>query len=207
MLSVGDMNMEEINNPLEQLDRYRVILASGSPRRRELLAMLGVNFEVRPLKDADESYPDSLPAEDVPLYLARKKGEAACVSMQQDELVITADTVVVCDGKVLGKPSSPADARRMLKSLSGKAHTVVTGVCVATRERVESAAAFTTVEFAELSEQEIDFYVGRFRPLDKAGAYGIQEWIGCIGVKHISGSFYNVMGLPLHLLYTLLRRF
>lgn len=193
--------------PLDNLQNYKLVLASASPRRRELLGMLGVPFEVRPLKCVDETYPPELPAVEVPLFLARKKGDAARVELSENEIIVTADTVVVCDGEVLGKPTDEADAKAMLRKLSGKTHTVVTGVAVATREVTLSQSAFTEVTFAQLSNAEIDYYVDRYKPLDKAGAYGIQEWIGCIGVKHISGSYYNVMGLPLHLLYTLLRQF
>ncbi|MCM1348715.1 MAG: Maf family nucleotide pyrophosphatase [Firmicutes bacterium] len=183
----------------------RLILASASPRRRELLSMLDVEFTVRPLTGVDESYPESLSAVEVPLYLARKKGEAAMASAKPDEIIITADTVVVCNGKVLGKPHNAAEAKSMLRELSGRKHTVVTGVAVSTATGSESDAAYTEVEFAELTEAEIDHYINKYKPFDKAGAYGIQEWIGCIGVKHISGSFYNVMGLPLHLLYNMLQ--
>lgn len=194
-------------NPLRNIDRFKVVLASASPRRRELLSMLGVSFEVKPLGDVDESFPDDLPPRDVALYISRNKSMAAKSLIRGNELVITADTVVIVNGKVLGKPSGPEEARQMLAELSGKSHTVVTGISVCTADRQETAAAFTDVTFAPLSDDEIDFYVERYRPFDKAGAYGIQEWIGCIGVRSIEGSFYNVMGLPLHLLYTLLRRF
>lgn len=194
-------------NPLENLDRFRVVLASASPRRSELLSVLGVKFEVRPLSGVDESFPADLPPREVPLHIARKKSAAAMELIADDELVITADTVVIVGGKVLGKPSDPEEARLMLGELSGKTHTVVTGVSVCGAGRQETAAAFTDVTFAALTYEEIDFYIERYRPFDKAGAYGIQEWIGCVGVRNIDGSFYNVMGLPLHLLYTLLRRF
>lgn len=194
-------------SPLENLERYRIVLASASPRRKELLSMLGVDFTVRPLEGVDERYPSTLDAKDVPGFLARLKSDAAAKSIATDELVITADTVVIADGEVLGKPRDAADARRMLELLSGRTHTVITGVAVTAHNRREVASAFTEVEFAELSSAEIEYYIGHYRPFDKAGAYGIQEWIGSIAVKHISGSFYNVMGLPLHLLYTMLRRF
>ena len=169
--------------------------------------MLGVKFEVRPLSGVDESFQADLPPREVPLHIARKKSAAAMELIADDELVITADTVVIVGGKVLGKPSDPEEARLMLGELSGKTHTVVTGVSVCGAGRQETAAAFTDVTFAALTYEEIDFYIERYRPFDKAGAYGIQEWIGCVGVRNIDGSFYNVMGLPLHLLYTLLRRF
>lgn len=206
MLKLLGGNMTE--NPLDNLKKYRsVVLASASPRRRELLSMLGIDFTVKPLTDVDESYPKTLSAVDVPLYLAEKKCNASAKILEANELIITADTVVICNDTVLGKPKDESEARAMLQMLSGKTHTVATGVAVATNERTASARALTEVKFATLSESEIDFYINRYRPFDKAGAYGIQEWIGCIGISHIDGSFYNVMGLPLHLLYNLLRTF
>lgn len=206
MLKLLGGNMTE--NPLDNLKKYSsVVLASASPRRRELLSMLGIDFTVKPLTDVDESYPETLSAVDVPLYLAEKKCNASAKILEANELIITADTVVICNDTVLGKPKDESEARAMLQMLSGKTHTVATGVAVATNERTASARALTEVKFATLSESEIDFYINRYRPFDKAGAYGIQEWIGCIGISHIDGSFYNVMGLPLHLLYNLLRTF
>lgn len=190
----------------DNIRKYRVILGSGSPRRKELLAMLDIDFEVRSAGDVDESYPADLPAEEVPLYLARKKSNAFLSALRENELVITADTVVICDNNVLGKPADTEEAFRMLKTLSGRKHAVVTGITVATREIQISDTAITEVEFAPLSDDTIIEYIGRYRPLDKAGAYGIQEWIGAVAVKGINGSFYNVMGLPLHLLTTLLLR-
>lgn len=190
----------------DNIREYRVILGSGSPRRKELLAMLDIDFEVRSAGDVDESYPADLPAEEVPLYLARKKSNAFLSGLRENELVITADTVVICDNNVLGKPADTEEAFRMLKMLSGRKHAVVTGVTVATREIQISDTAITEVEFAPLSDDTIREYIGRYRPMDKAGAYGIQEWIGAVAVKGINGSFYNVMGLPLHLLTTLLLR-
>lgn len=168
--------------------------------------MLDIDFEVRSAGDVDESYPADLPAEEVPLYLARKKSNAFLSGLRENELVITADTVVICDNNVLGKPGDSEEAFRMLKMLSGRKHAVVTGITVATREIQISDTAITEVEFAPLSDETIKEYIGRYRPLDKAGAYGIQEWIGAVAVKGINGSFYNVMGLPLHLLTTLLLR-
>lgn len=196
-----------MKNVLDNLNRYRVILGSASPRRRELLAILGVEFEVRPLKGLDETYPASLPPLEVAPYLALQKATHCRNILAADELVITADTVVVCDDKVLGKPHDAEQAAAMLRMLSGRSHTVVTGIAVSTATRTESATAHTTVHFAPLSEEEIAQYITLYRPFDKAGAYGIQEWIGAIGITGIEGSFYNVMGLPLHRLYTLMRRF
>lgn len=192
---------------LENLSAYKVLLASASPRRRELLGMLGVEFSIAGSMDVDECYPDTLAAEEVAPYVSQKKADAYRRHMAAGELIITADTVVVNDGNVLGKPHDEVEAVAMLKSLSGHVHKVVTGVTVTTAERQVTFSAVTEVEFAELSDVEIQEYVALFRPMDKAGAYGIQEWIGCIGVKGINGSYYNVMGLPLHKLYTELKKF
>ena len=186
---------------LDLLKQYKVVLASYSPRRRELLADLGIDFEVRTINGIDESYPAQLPVLEIAEYISRKKAEAYRAEMASDELIITADTVVILGNEVLGKPHDADDARRMLRALSGKTHKVVTGVTIVTEGAMRSFSAVTDVEFAPLSDEDIDYYVDNYRPLDKAGAYGIQEWIGCMGVRHISGSFYNVMGLPLHRLY------
>ena len=194
-------------NPLHNLSRYRVLLASGSPRRKELLAMLGVECTRPEVIDIPETYPSSLPAVDVAEYLAVKKAEAYKSVLAPADLCITADTVVILGGEVLGKPDSEHEARRMLRALSGKTHQVTTGVAVTTIDRMESFTAITEVTFADLTDDEIDFYIARYSPMDKAGAYGIQEWIGCIGISGIEGSFYNVMGLPLHRLYSLLLKF
>ena len=192
---------------LDDLKRYNVILASNSPRRRELLADLGIDFQVKTLEGVDESYPHDLPVLEIAEYISRKKAHAYRSQMSADQLIITADTVVILGDEVLGKPADDADARRMLRELSGKTHKVVTGVTIATTCNIKSFSAVTDVEFAPLSDEDINYYVDHFRPLDKAGAYGIQEWIGCMGVRHISGSFYNVMGLPLHRLYSELNQF
>ncbi|MBR1934735.1 MAG: septum formation protein Maf [Muribaculaceae bacterium] len=185
----------------------KIILASNSPRRRELLADLGYDFEVKVLAGIDESYPPTLPVADIAAYISRKKADAYRPTLAGDELVITADTIVVLGNEVMGKPHDATDARRMLHSLSGKEHHVITGVTVTTRDRQSTFSVTSTVEFATLDADEIDYYVARYSPLDKAGAYGIQEWIGCMGVKRIEGSFYNVMGLPLHRLYTVLKEY
>lgn len=190
---------------LNNLDKYDVVLCSNSPRRRELLNDMGVTFRVESIKGIDENYPDSLPVEEIPVYLARIKADGH--PLQADELLITADTVVVLDEAVLGKPVDEADAHRMLRALSGRAHRVISGVCVTTMDRRESFADTSIVHFAELSNDEIDYYIERYRPLDKAGAYGIQEWIGNIGIAGIQGDFYNVMGLPTRKLYQLLKTF
>ncbi|RGU29732.1 Maf-like protein [Bacteroides cellulosilyticus] len=186
---------------LDNLEKYKVILASGSPRRRELMAGLGVNYEVRILPDVDESYPDTLQGEEIPLYIAKEKADAYIPMMQPDELIITADTIVWLDGKVLGKPRDREDALLMLRTMSGRTHEVFTGVCITTTDWQRSFTAQTEVRFATLSEDEIIYYVDNFKPMDKAGAYGVQEWIGFIGVENISGSYYNIMGLPVQRLY------
>ena len=186
---------------LDNLEKYKVILASGSPRRRELMAGLGVNYEVRILPDVDESYPDTLQGEEIPLYIAKEKADAYIPMMQPDELIITADTIVWLDGKVLGKPRDREDALQMLRTMSGRTHEVFTGVCITTTDWQRSFTAQTEVRFATLSEDEIIYYVDNFKPMDKAGAYGVQEWIGFIGVENISGSYYNIMGLPVQKLY------
>ena len=181
---------------LDNLKKYKVILASNSPRRKELLAGLGVDYEVRTLPDVDETYPDALQGADIPLYIAKEKADAYRNMLQPGELMITADTIVWLDGRVLGKPKDREDALCMLRDMSGRTHEVFTGVCITTTEWQRSFAAQTEVRFAELSEEEITYYVDKFQPMDKAGAYGVQEWIGFIGVENISGSYYNSMGLP-----------
>ena len=187
---------------LDLLKRYNVVLASNSPRRKELLGDLGIEFQVRTIKGIDESYPDDLPVLEIAEYISRKKAHAYRAEMHPDELIITADTVVILGNEVLGKPKDADDARRMLRELSGKTHKVVTGVTIVTTDATRSFSAVSDVEFAELGDEDINYYVDNYRPLDKAGAYGIQEWIGCMGVRNINGSFYNVMGLPLHRRYT-----
>ena len=194
-------------NMLDNLNDFHIVLASNSPRRRELLAGLGIAFDVRVLPGVDESYPASLPAHEIPLYIATAKAEANRKAMNDGDIVITADTVVICGGRVLGKPADAAEARSMLTLLSGKTHQVVTGVCLTSRERQRKFAVTTGVTFKELTPEEIDYYIENFRPYDKAGAYGIQEWIGYIGVTGISGSFFNVMGLPVQRVYNELQMF
>lgn len=186
---------------LDNLKKYHIILASNSPRRRELLSGLGVDYEVRTLPGVDESYPDTLSGEDIPVYISREKAAAYLSSIAPDELIITADTIVWLDGRVLGKPADEADACRMLRELSGRTHQVITGVTLSTAAFQKSFAVTSEVEFAPLTEEEITYYVDHYRPLDKAGAYGVQEWIGFIGVRRLSGSYFNVMGLPIQRLY------
>ena len=190
---------------LENLKKFNIILASNSPRRKQLLSDLGVDYVVRTLPDVDESYPDSLVGEEIPAYISQTKAEAYRKTMHPDELIITADTIVWLDGIVYGKPKDEADAKKMLRALSGKTHDVITGVCVTTTERQETFAAISKVTFASFSDDEINYYIEKYRPMDKAGSYGVQEWIGYIGVERIDGSFYNVMGLPVQRLYTLLK--
>ena len=186
---------------LGNLDKYQIILASNSPRRKELMSGLGVDYVVRTLPDVDESYPADLAGAEIPEYISREKADAYRSIMQPGELLITADTIVWLDGKVLGKPEGREGAVEMLRSLSGKSHQVFTGVCLTTTEWQKSFTAASDVEFDVLSEEEIRYYVDKYQPMDKAGAYGVQEWIGYIGVKSISGSFYNIMGRPIQKLY------
>jgi septum formation protein len=186
---------------LDNLNKYRIVLASNSPRRRELLSGLGISYEVRVLPDVEESYPAALPVGEIAEYIAREKAEAYKSVMTDDELLITADTVVVCKGEVMGKPVDEADARRMLHKLSGCTHQVTTGVCLTTTGAHRSFSVTTNVSFKNLSDEEIDYYVVNYHPMDKAGAYGIQEWIGYIGVTGLEGSYFNVMGLPVQRIY------
>jgi len=186
---------------------YKIILASNSPRRRELLAGLGIEFEVRVLPGIDESYPASMPAEETAEYIAGKKAAAYRQVMADDELVITADTVVIVGDEVLGKPADTQMAAQMLRKLSGRTHQVMTGVCMTTSEQTVSFSVKTDVTFKQLAEDEIEYYIKKYQPLDKAGAYGIQEWIGYIGCTGLNGSYYNVMGLPVQRIYTELQRF
>ena len=179
----------------------RIVLASNSPRRKELLAGLGLPFEVRVLKDIDESYPHDLPVSDVALYIAGKKAAAYRQTIAPDELIITADTVVIVGEEILGKPVDEADAVRMLRELSGRTHQVTTGVCLLTVNEERRFAVTTDVTFKTLSDDEIHYYIEHYKPFDKAGAYGIQEWIGYIGVTGLRGSYYNVMGLPVQRIY------
>lgn len=180
----------------------KYVLASGSPRRRELLGMLNVDFRVDTSRSVDEIVPDGTPAHEVPLFLSRIKAEPYLADLQPDEVLITADTVVILDDEVIGKPKDLDDARAILRRLSGRTHRVVTGVSIGRPGRpLETFSETTEVIFDPLTEREIDYYVENFKPLDKAGAYGIQEWIGAAAVKGLNGSYYNVMGLPVHALY------
>ena len=186
----------------------KIILASNSPRRKELLAGLGIPYDVFVLQGIDESYPDTLPANEVAEYIARKKAKAyrnenakLSIINCQLSIILTADTIVVCDGEILGKPHDADDACAMLRKLSGKTHQVYTGYCLQTADKTVSGTVCSDVTFKELSDEEITYYVEKYKPLDKAGAYGIQEWIGYIGITGIRGSYYNVMGLPVQRIY------
>lgn len=200
------MKMLLDGNMLENLNKYKVVLASNSPRRKELLSGLGLAYEVKTLPDIDESFPEGMDGVEIPAYIARSKADAYRAMMTSDELIITADTIVWLDGKVMGKPQDAEDARRMLGALSGQTHQVITGVCLTTTDYQKSFSAVTDVTFCCLSDEEINYYVEHYRPMDKAGSYGIQEWIGFVGVESISGSYFNVMGLPIQRLYTELKK-
>lgn len=200
--------------------KYKIILASNSPRRKELLAGLDFPFEVRVMQGIDESFPDTLNAYDTALYIARKKADAYQSLLEECDdnlLVLTADTVVIapsdgflndqeCKGVILGKPHDAEEAYSMLRMLSGKTHHVVTGVCLTTRELQRQFSVVTEVSFKKLDEQEINYYVDHYKPFDKAGAYGIQEWIGYVGCVGLKGSYFNVMGLPVQRIYEELRK-
>ena len=185
--------------------QFNIILGSQSPRRKELLAGLDIEFTTKVIPGLEETYPNTLQGEEIPIYLAKQKADA--YTLEDNDLLITADTIVWLNGHVYGKPADEAEAREMLRSLSGKTHDVITGVCVRTNKKNVSFASTTKVRFAELTDAEIEHYVNKYRPMDKAGAYGIQEWIGYIGVEHIEGSYFNVMGLPIQRLYTVLKEF
>ncbi len=190
---------------LNSLKKYKIILASKSPRRKELLEMLDIPFQIKVKEGIDESYPKDMPAIEVAEFLSRLKGKAYAADIKDYELVITADTIVILDNKIFGKPSDEKDAIEMLMQLQGRTHTVASGVCIASKEKIVSFTTCTQVSFASLSRDEATWYVEKYHPLDKAGAYGIQEWIGCAAVERIDGSFYNVMGLPVHQLYNVLK--
>ena len=190
---------------LDNLKKYDIVLASNSPRRRELLSGLGVNFRVETVSGLDESYDPNMPLSQVAAFLSQKK--ASAYSLAPNELIITADTIVLASGEVLGKPHDRDDAHRMLRLLAGATHEVITGVTVATSSRSVTFSNVTRVTFDPLTDDEIYHYIDHFAPFDKAGAYGIQEWIGFMGVKAIDGCFYNVMGLPVNHLYTTLKTF
>lgn len=189
------------------LSNYKVVLASNSPRRKELLSGLDIDYEIKTLPDIDESYPENLQDEDIAVYIAKEKAAAYLSQLGENTLLITADTIVLLDGKVYGKPANEDEAKQMLGDLSGKTHIVTTGVCITTREKQHAFGVSSEVRFAQLEKEEIEYYVDKYKPLDKAGAYGVQEWIGYIAVEYISGSYYNIMGLPIQRLYQELKKF
>lgn len=190
---------------LQHLDKYHIVLGSQSPRRKELLAGLNLNFDVE-IIDVEETYPKQMVGVDIPMFLAEKKADAYREKMNAQTLLITADTIVWHEGKVFGKPIDKNEATVMLKSLSGKTHQVITGVCISTISHRKTFHVISEVRFARLASDEIEYYLTHYKPYDKAGSYGVQEWIGYVGVEHIDGSYFNVMGLPVQRLYSELKR-
>ena len=189
------------------IQNYHIILGSNSPRRKELLAGLDLDFEVKVIPGLEEHYPATLQPEEIPVFLAQQKAAAYIPTLPEKTLLITADTIVWNRNEVIGKPKNREEAIQMLQSLSGHEHHVVTGVCLTTTEKQKAFSVISAVKFATLTDEEIGYYVDKYQPFDKAGAYGIQEWIGYIGVESINGSFYNVMGLPVQRLYQELKKF
>lgn len=187
-------------------DRFHIILASKSPRRRQLLRDAGFEFTLADSFEVEEIYPDTLAAEEVAEFLSNLKADAYPVTLKGNEVLITSDTVVVADGEVMGKPADYDDAFRMIRKLSGKMHKVITAVCIRSASKKLSFSDECDVFFDELSDEEIDFYLRHYKPYDKAGAYGIQEWIGYIGISRIEGSFFTVMGFPIHRVYQELKK-
>lgn len=191
---------------LSNLNEKSIILASKSPRRQELLKGLDINFEVK-VKDVDESYPAHLAAETIPAYLAEKKALAFADELKENTIIITSDTIVIWNDEILEKPKSIEEAKEMLTKLSGKLHTVVTGVCIQSTSQKKVFSDQTKVHFMPISTEEIDYYIEKYKPFDKAGSYGVQEWIGYIGIEKLEGSYFNVMGLPVHKVYQALKSF
>lgn len=194
------------NSKNNSMKPNKIILASNSPRRRELLGGLDIPFTVNVIKDIDESYPETLPADETAEYIAVKKAKAYTEPIAKDELLLTADTVVILEGEVMGKPADKADAVQMLKRLSGKTHKVITGCCLVGADKERHFSVCTNVTFANLTDEQINYYVNKYKPMDKAGAYGIQEWIGYVGVTRLEGSYFNVMGLPVQRIYDEIQR-
>jgi septum formation protein len=190
-----------------KLKNYRIILASNSPRRKELLSGLDVDYETRVIPDVDESYPNTIPLEDVAAFLAKKKASAYLELLRDDELLITSDTIVLLENMILGKPANEEESYLMLRTLSGKTHKVITAVCLTTTEKQVCFSDTSLVTFGQLTDTEISYYVSKYKPFDKAGAYGVQEWIGYMAVERIEGSYFNVMGLPVFKLYKELKEF
>ena len=192
---------------LDKLKKYNIILASKSPRRQELLGQLDINFNVADIIDVDESYNDSIQAGDIPIYLSQKKAKAYINRLKSNDILITADTIVWLNNSALNKPKDRLEAIEMIKSLSGNSHKVYTGVAISSLKKSHSFVAETQVVFKQLTDGEVIYYVDKYKPFDKAGAYGIQEWIGYIGITRIEGSYFNVMGLPVQQLYSELIKF
>lgn len=185
----------------KQLDKYNLILASASPRRRQLLSECGLTFTLADKFECDETFDTSMPCNQVAEYLSTLKSNAYPRSLETNDILLTADTVVIADNRILGKPADRAEAVAMLTMLSGKSHSVITGVTIRTAERTHSFSVESIVNFREITAEEIDYYIDTYKPFDKAGAYGIQEWIGYVAIESIEGSFFNVMGLPVQRLY------
>lgn len=185
---------------------WKILLASQSPRRRDLIKGLDLPVEIVQIPETDESFPEDMALQDVPVFLARKKAMKYRADLKKDEVLITADTIVLFNNRIINKPKDRSDAINMLKTLAGNSHTVITGVCLKLVNKETTFYSTTEVYFSKLREEEIIYYVDKYKPYDKAGAYGIQEWIGYIGVEKIKGSFFNVMGLPLQRLYEELKK-
>lgn len=194
-------------NFYQEIEKFKITLGSQSPRRRELLSGLDIDFTIEPNKDESESFTDDMVQEEVPEFLARHKSDTFHRELLDNEILITADTLVFCNGEIIGKPSDRNDAYNIIKRLSGNTHRVITGVALRSKGCYRSFSAVTDVTFNELSDEEIYYYIDKYQPYDKAGAYGVQEWIGYVGINSINGSFYNVMGLPVQRLYTELVKF
>lgn len=195
------------NFGIMNISSYNIVLASNSPRRKELLSGIDIDYEIRLLTDVDETYPDDMNPEEVPEYLSRKKAEANVDTLEEKELLLTADTIVLLDGEILGKPGNVEETKAMLCRLSGKTHLVITGVSLTSKQKQVSFSETTKVTFSKLTSDEIDYYSENYNPTDKAGAYGVQEWIGYVGVERLEGSYFNVMGLPIGRVYKEIRAF
>ena len=191
---------------IDKLNQYRIILASRSPRRQQLLRQMGLNFDVL-IRDFDETYPSGLNGQRIAEFIASAKAHTFIKELGDNDIVITADTIVWCDNRVLGKPDDNEDAIRMIKEISANTHEVITGVSIISKWKEVTFSESTKVRFEFMNDEEIRYYVDKFRPFDKAGAYGIQEWIGIIGCSFIEGSYFNVVGLPVQKLYNELNQF
>ncbi len=190
---------------LDELKKYRLILASHSPRRQQLMKASGFHFDIIAPAHENENFPQNMPTEEIPPFLAKMKASYIPVN-HENEILITADTLVICNNKLLGKPIHDKEAIEMLSLLSNNTHIVITGVCLKTKNQIIVFSDTTRVTFKKISREEIDYYIKNFNPFDKAGGYGAQDWIGLIGIKEIVGSYYNVMGLPIEKLYTELEK-